>query len=80
MIALFTEEPERLYNRKSIFDSLVKAGAACAQCCSPTRIGSMLYHLRQDGIVEKLGTGVFQYRKTDDPSRDFVYAKRSRNQ
>ena len=80
VIALFTAEPERLYNRTAIFNALRASGAACAQCCSPARIGSMLYHLRQDGIVERVGTGQFRHRKSDNATKDFIYAGRTRKQ
>jgi hypothetical protein len=74
VIALFTAEPERLYNRTAVFNALLSSGAACMQCCSPTRIGSMLYHLRQDGAVEKVGIGRFRHRKSEDAAKAFVRA------
>jgi hypothetical protein len=76
VVALFTNQPERIFTRSSVFQALVASGAACTQCCSPAHIGSLLYHLRQDGVVERVGKGTFQYRKSDATSPDFAYAKR----
>jgi hypothetical protein len=78
VIALFVSDPQRLYNRTGIVKTLHADGTACALCCSPSKIGSMLYHLREDGIVEKVGKGLFRYRASDDATKDFVYGKRRR--
>ena len=74
--ALFTKQPERIFTRTIIFQELLASAAACAQCCSPTHIGSLLYHLRQDGAVERVGKGTFRSRKSDTTTTDFIYAKR----
>ncbi len=77
VVTLFKTNEERLQDRKSIFATLVAEGMACGNCCSPTHIGSLLYHLRQDGVVERVRTGKFRYRKSDDAAKDFVHAGRT---
>lgn len=75
---LFKMNSEKVFTRASIFHELLKTGAACNKCCNPARIGSLLYHLRQDGVVERCAKGQFRYRKSDTDSPDFVYGRRAR--
>jgi hypothetical protein len=69
VVALFTSEPERTFTRASIFESLASKHTVCQECCSRPRIGSLLYHLRQHGIVERVGKGRFRYRRPDDATK-----------
>jgi hypothetical protein len=73
VVALFTSQPERIFTRTSVFQELVASRAACS---SPTHIGSLLYHLRQEDIVERTRKGTFKYCNSDAGSPDFVYAGR----
>jgi hypothetical protein len=63
IVALLTKEPGRTFNRASIYNALVGSGAACGQCCTTERIGSMLYHLCQNGTIERLGKGAVRLKR-----------------
>jgi hypothetical protein len=78
VVALFRNQPERIFTRTIVFQELLALGSACTQCCSPTHIGSLVYHLRQDGVVERVGKGTFRFRKSDTTTPDFIYARRPR--
>lgn len=78
VVELFTQYPNRLFTRGTIFEALVEQAACCGRCTTLAHLGSLLYHLRQDGVVERVGRGTFRYRTSDANSPDFVYARRPR--
>lgn len=74
---LFGQNPETVFSRASIRERLKAGGDGCDICADNGKISLLLYHLRQDGIVEMIGRGRFRYRKSDDATTNFIYAGRA---
>ena len=78
VVALFERDHTALHSRRSVFDHLVQIGACCHYCDHPAYVGLLIYHLRQDGVVERVTRGRYRYRVSDAATADFVYGKRRR--
>ncbi len=78
VVALFEADHAALHSARSTFDYLVAIGACCHLCEHPSYVALLIYHLRQDGVVERVARGRYRYRVSDATTTDFVYSKRRR--
>lgn len=77
---LFESEPDTIFTLRGILRRAESAGEFCKQCTPENRLSLQIYHLRQDGVAEKVGVSQFRYRRSDADTPDFVYARRRRKE
>lgn len=78
--ALFESERDRVFTLREISRLAEAAGKFCPRCTPENTLSLQIYHLRQDGITEKVGVSRFRYRKSDATTPDFIYARRARKE
>ena len=62
---MFQTNKEQVFTRASILERLFAQRHACENCADNSKIGLLVYHLRQDGVVEAIARGKFRYRNSD---------------
>ena|SRR5579863_10431744 len=75
---LFEAEKSRALSIGELLEEAQARRMFCWICAPPEYLRLQLYHMRQDGLLEKVGRGQFRYRECDRKTGDFVYARRQR--
>jgi hypothetical protein len=76
--SLLEGEPQRSFTIRELFSLAAVAGDLCHRCHLMQLLSLQMYGLRQDGIAERVSCGRYRFRKGDDSTRDFIYARRER--
>jgi hypothetical protein len=68
----FREDPGRVAKRIDVFNYLASRRLACPFCATPSDLNKLLYHLRQGGIIERIGKGLYRYRVSGTTTSDVL--------